>query len=143
MLRLLSFVAFVSFVAPLPAADWPQFRGPTGDGRMEAQNLPTKWNERTNVAWRAEIPGKGWSSPSLSNDRLYLTTAVAVDAARPDGLQSLRALCVDAATGRIAWNVEIFRPDTTEVSIHSKNSHASPTPLASGERIYVHFGHYG
>src|SRR6267142_989382 len=144
MLRLLLFVFFVSFVVSLlPAADWPQFRGPTGDGHTQAKNLPTKWNETTNVAWKTEIPGKGWSSPSLLKNRLYLTTAVPVDAAKPDGRQSLRTFCVDASGGRILWNVAVFEPDATDVSIHSKNSHASPTPLIEAQRVYVHFGHYG
>jgi outer membrane protein assembly factor BamB len=144
MLRPLCSCLFVSFVILTAAAtDWPQFRGPTGDGHAAAKNLPTTWNETTNVAWKTEIPGKGWSSPSLFQNRLYLTTSVPVDAAKPDGLQSLRTLCVDAATGQVVWGVEVFGLDATEVSIHAKNSHASPTPLVEGDRVYVHFGHYG
>lgn len=143
MLRLPAFVLFVLFVFPLPAADWPQFRGPAGDGHAAATNLPTTFDETKNIAWKIEIPGKGWSSPSLFNNRLYLTTAVPVDPANPDDEQSLRTLCVDATTGRILWNVEVLKPNTKEVGIHAKNSHASPTPLVENGRIYVHFGHYG
>jgi outer membrane protein assembly factor BamB len=140
MPRLPSFVLFVSFVVcSAAAADWPQFRGPAGDGHADAKNLPITWNETTNVAWKAEIPGKGWSSPSLYTGRLYLTTAVPLDAANPDTPHSLRALCVDAENGRIVWDVEVFR-QTESPTIHSKNSHASPTPLVSGEGVYVHFG---
>src|SRR4029079_12114151 len=97
----------------------------------------------TNVAWKADIPGKGWSSPSLFQNRLYLTTAVPLDGENAGGGQSLRALCVDAANGRIVWNVEIFQQAADAPSIHSKNSHASPTPLVEGGRVYVHFGHAG
>src|SRR5262245_21252166 len=79
------------------AADWPQFRGPAGNGHANSKNLPTTWNESTNVAWKAEIPGKGWSSPSLFQNRLYLTTAVPNQADERDGARSLHALCVDAA----------------------------------------------
>lgn len=140
MPRLIFIALFVSFVdCQCTAADWPQFRGPAGDGHAEARNLPTIWNETANVAWKAEIPGKGWSSPSLFKNRLYLTTAVPIDAASADSPQSLQALCVDAATGRIVWSAEVFR-QTESPTIHSKNSHASPTPLVSGERVYVHFG---
>jgi len=139
MLRLPLFVLFVSFVVSVGGADWPQFRGPAGDGHAEAKNLPTTWNETTNVAWKAEIPGKGWSSPSLFKNRLYLTTAVPIEAAGVDSPQSLQALCVDAGTGRIVWSAEVFRQSEAQ-SIHSKNSHASPTPLVSGDRVYVHFG---
>jgi len=125
------------------AADWPQFRGPAGDGHADSKNLPTTWNEETNVAWKAAIPGKGWSSPSLFQNRLYLTAAVPNQADEPDGARSLHTLCVDAASGRILWDAEIFRQDTDAPKIHTKNSHASPTPLVEGNRVYVHFGHAG
>src|SRR5690349_10015755 len=140
MLRPVCFVLLVFLVVfRSAAADWPQFRGPEGDGHAEARNLPTTWNETTNVAWKAEIPGKGWSSPSLFKNRLYLTTAVPIDAAAADSLQSLQTMCVDAASGRIVWSAEVFR-QTEEPAIHSKNSHASPTPLVRDDRVFVHFG---
>jgi len=126
------------------AADWPQFRGPTGDGHASAKNLPTTWDETANVAWKTPIPGKGWSSPSLYQGKLYLTTAVPVDPGSASGGElSLRALCVDAASGRILWNNEVFRQDAAAPKIHNKNSHASPTPLVERDRVYVHFGHQG
>jgi outer membrane protein assembly factor BamB len=143
MFRLLCSSLLPLVVLSDAAADWPQFRGPSGDGHATAKNLPTKWNETTNVAWKTPIPGKAWSSPALLNNRLYLTTAVPVDVSQPDAVQSLRALCVDAASGRILWDVEVFRPDATEVAIHTKNSHASPTPIVEDGRVYIHFGHYG
>src|SRR6187401_497715 len=99
---LVASLAILVFNCPrLHAADWPQFRGPAGDGRATAKNLPTEWNETKNVAWKAEIPGRGWSSPSLVQNRLYLTTAVPVEAGSANSQLSLRTLCVDAATGRI------------------------------------------
>src|SRR5688572_10182493 len=144
MPRTLLSCLFVSFVVTSAStADWPQFRGPTGDGHATSQNLPTTWDETTNVAWKAEIPGKGWSSPSLFQNRLYVTTAVPVGAENPDDQQSLRAMCLDATSGRTLWEAEIFRPDTKDVAIHTKNSHASPTPLVEGNRVFVYFGHYG
>lgn len=131
-------------VPSFAAADWPQFRGPAGDGHAEAKNLPTTWNETTNVAWKAEIPGKGWSSPSLVAGKLYLTSAVPLDPGSSSAAElSLRALCVDATTGKILWDNEVFRQEAGAPKIHSKNSHASPTPLVASGRIYVHFGHQG
>ena len=134
----------VSFVVPRAWADWPQFRGPNADGHATGKNLPTTWNETTNVAWKAEIPGKGWSSPSLVKNRLYLTSAVPLDPTASEvGELTLRTLCLDAASGQLIWDVEIFRQDTAAPKIHTKNSHASPTPLVEGDRLYVHFGHQG
>ena len=105
---------------------------PDGDGHATAKNLPTTWNETTNVAWKAEIPGKGWSSPSLVQNRLYLTTAAPIDpVGSEEGELSLRTLCLDAATGKTLWNTEIFRQEAAAPKIHTKNSHASPTPLVS------------
>ena len=62
-----------------PPADWPQFRGPTGDGVSDATNVPVEWSATDHVAWKQPIPGVGWSSPVLSNGKLYLTTAVGDD----------------------------------------------------------------
>lgn len=136
--------ALALFLASLCAADWPQFRGPAGDGHSPAKNLPAFWDEATNVAWKTEIPGKGWSSPSVFQGRIYLTTAAPLE---PDGSESnevsLRALCLDAATGQVIWNTEIFRQDPTAPKIHTKNSHASPTPWVEGGRVFAHFGHQG
>jgi outer membrane protein assembly factor BamB len=145
MLRHLSclLVTFVVLSASLPAADWPQFRGPTGDGRATAKDLPTEWSETKNVAWKTEISGSGWSSPSLFRNRLYLTTAVPVDSGSANGPLSLRALCVDAATGKVIWNEQIFEEPADAPKIHSKNSHASPTPIVEQGRVYIHFGHQG
>ncbi len=124
----------------LHAEDWPEFRGPTGQGLVLSGKLPTTWNQDTNIAWKQKIPGKGWSSPVVARGRVYLTSAVPGD----EGDQSLRALCVDAAKGNILWNKEVFQHDSANSpNIHSKNSHASPTPLVREGKLFVHFGHQG
>ena len=119
--------------------DWPQFRGPTGQGHAEVVNAPLRWSASENVAWRTELKGAAWSSPVLVSGKLYLTNAV------PDGEDhSLRALCLDASDGKVLWDREIFRVDGGSApKIHKKNSHASPTPMLDGEQLYVHFGHQG
>src|SRR5436305_3540939 len=78
------------------AKDWPQFRGPTGQGVSTATHVPVEWRPTKNVAWKVPIPGKGWSSPVLANEKIYLTTAVG-DPGRP---VSLRVLCMEAASGK-------------------------------------------
>lgn len=144
MPRLFSCI-FVFLVAiSAAAADYPQFRGPTGDGHATASSLPDRWNETTNVAWKTPIPGKGWSSPSLHEGRLYLTTAAPNDPDNENGDLSLRAYCLNASSGEVKWWREVFvQLAATAPKIHSKNSHASPTPIVAGERLYVHFGHQG
>jgi hypothetical protein len=123
------------------AEDWPEFRGPTGQGHYAGKGLPTEWSDTKNVAWKQPVPGKGWSSPIVQAGRVYLTTAVPVEGSKD---QSLRALCLDAASGKLLWQTEVFRQDGKKApAIHGKNSHASPTPLTDGRRLYVHFGHQG
>ncbi len=120
------------------AEDWPQFRGPTGQG-IATGRLPTEWGPMKNVVWKQAIPGRGWSSPIVLKGRVYLTTAVAEG---KDAL-SLRVLCLDAVDGKILWDKEVFHPTGNTPRIHGKNSQASPTPLTDGQRLYVHFGHLG
>ncbi|HEX4614131.1 MAG TPA: PQQ-binding-like beta-propeller repeat protein, partial [Urbifossiella sp.] len=108
------------------AADWPQFRGATAQGHAAAADPPVVWGPQKNVRWRTEIAGSGWSSPVVVGGRVYFTTA----APRGEGAtadHSLRAVCLDAATGTVVWDVEVFLQEGKDApKIHSKNSHASP-----------------
>jgi outer membrane protein assembly factor BamB len=133
-------IACLLFAAlPVGAADWPQFRGPTGDGRYTGPPLVTEWGPDTNVSWKTKIPGHGWSSPIVSKGKVYLTTAVP-----KEGSVSLRAVCVDAESGKVAWDEQVFlAPKAQANKAHKKNSLASPTPTSDGEHLYVHFGHMG
>ena len=120
--------------------EWPQFRGSTGEGVSLAVNVPVEWNATSHIAWKAEVPGRGWSSPILSKGRLYLTTAIGENGAA----LSLHALCIDAMSGKTLWDTEVFQPDTAAAqAMHRKNSPASSTPIVAGDRLYVHFGHMG
>ena len=116
-------------------AEWPQFRGPDGQGHAEAVGLPMRWGENQNIRWKTPIPGHGWSSPVVSGDQIWLTTAT------NDG-SSLRAICVDLNGGHIVHNVEVFARPKAE-HIHSQNSHATPTPVIDTNSVYVHFGANG
>ncbi len=117
------------------AQDWPEFRGPTGQGRSDERGLPLTWSESKNVQWKTAIPGRGWSSPAIQGNRIWLTTAT------EEG-KSLRAISVDRNTGAILQNVEVFRLKSSG-QIHAKNSQASPTPVLEGDRVYLHFGASG
>lgn len=124
------------------AEDWPEFRGPTGQGLVGKGEWPTTWSATKGIVWKQPIEGKGWSSPIVWQGRVYLTTAVALGGDPVD--HSLRAVSLDAATGKDLWSSEVFRQEgKTAAKIHSKNGHASPTPITDGKRLYVHFGHEG
>ena len=119
----------------LPAGDWPRFRGPTGQGVSEETELPVEWSEDENITWKTAIPGHGWSSPVIKDGQLWLTTAT------EDG-RSLRAIAIDTTSGKIVHNVEVFSLERAAKK-HAKNSHATPTPILEGSRVYVHFGPQG
>ena len=121
--------------------DWPEFRGPTGQGLSSSTGLPTEWAEGKNVVWKQEVPGLGWSSPVIVGGRIYLTSAVPVGGESKD--LSLRVLAFDAAKGKPLWNEEVFLQSGDAPKIHGKNSHASPTVIVNGDRLFVHFGHMG
>lgn len=117
-------------------AEWPQFRGPDGVGHAAA-DPPLRWSDTEGVVWKTPLSGLAWSSPVVWRGGIYLTTAV------PDGEgHSLRLVRLDAATGAPDWDKELFRQEGA-VRIHKKNSHASPTPVADGDSLFVHFGPHG
>jgi len=131
--RLLAFVLLGPTSAL--AEDWPQFRGPGGEGHSAERHLPITWSETDNITWKVPIAGRGWSSPVLKDDQIWLTTA------ELEG-RSLRAVCLDRKTGRQLHNVEVFHKEDPG-RINRKNSHASPTPILEGDRVYVHYGAHG
>ena len=139
MNRLLILLLIAGASALAQAEDWPQFRGPTGQGHATERGLPLEWSESKNIIWKTAVPGLGWSSPTVAGGRVWLTTVVETKDRRNRTSVSLRALAFDAATGRELVNVEVFRIDNAGV-INQKNSRASPTPIVDGERVYVHFG---
>ena len=143
----------------LGAEEFPQFRGPQGQGHAEASNLPTTWSETENIAWKAAVPGKGHSSPVISGSQIWLTTAVVQELTEAEkkaklaqipnsnslelvGQVSLQAVCFDRNSGQLVRTVNVFQVDSPE-PIHSLNSYASPTPVLEGGRLYCHFGLYG
>jgi len=139
-LRLAAGLLLTAAAVVARSEDWPEFRGPTGQGLAQAAALPVRWDLTRNVRWKVQVPGKGWSSPIVMQGRIFLTAAVPSEE-DPPKQQSLRTVCLDAATGEILWNVEVFLkvmgPGET---INVKNSFASPTPITDGKFVFVHFG---
>lgn len=135
---MLSLILLAPVLLPSPRSlegDWPQFRGPEGTGHGQAQNLPTTWSETENVVWKTAIHDRGWSSPVLYGNQIWLTTASV------DG-RSLYALCLDRQTGRILKDLKLFEVATPQYA-HPFNSYASPTPVIEEGRVYLTFGSAG
>lgn len=120
---------------PVSAAegDWPHWRGPTGDGHCTETTIPTRWDAKS-VVWRTELPGQGQSSPVISGDRIFLTTAL------ESGRQRV-VLCVDRRNGSILWKETVWTGEP-EPS-HGMNGWATPTCATDGERVVAFFGRGG
>ena len=129
---------------PAARADWPEFRGPWGDGHASAPGdtkpigLPLQWSETNNVKWKTEIPYRGWSTPVVLGGQVWLTTATL------EG-HDFFALGVDAETGQIRFNEKVFHSDNPEPLGNgaSMNCYATPSPVIEPGRVYVHFGSFG
>ena len=153
-------IIVTSVVGSSRAADeWPQFRGPQSNGHAVSSKLPLSWSETENVSWKTAIPGTGHSSPVISGDQIWVTSAVEVKLSEAEekarlaavknsrGLEiagsiSLRAICVSRTFGKVLHDIELVKVDEPE-PIHSLNSYASPTPILEAGRLYCHFGTYG
>ena len=139
-------------------ADWKQWRGPTGQGHANA-NLATEWSETKNVKWRTAIPGKGWSSPVIEGNQIWVTTSFETPATKEAAAErlksntggvpvnvlssvSLHAVCVDKRTGKLLHNLRVITKKEPQW-VHKLNSYASPSPIIETGRVYCHFGSYG
>ncbi len=125
-----------STTSAMGEANWPQFRGPLGDGISHATSLPVTWSETRHVKWKTSIHGKAWSSPVVWGSQVWLTTAT------EDGRQ-LFAVCVDRETGRVLFDKKLFDNPNPEPLGNDVNSYASPTPAIEEGRVVVHFGSPG
>ncbi len=155
-----------TFTAPA-ADDWPQFRGAHAGVAADDPRLPDTWSRTDNVRWNADIAGRGWSSPVVSGDHIFVTSAIntrqpvqplrpvqeylgrstggtmsRADVTRDTDVFSWMLYDLDFETGRIRWQREIQRAVPTR-PVHQKNSYASETPVTDGERIYVYLGYAG
>src|SRR5262249_35528439 len=135
---------------------WPQFRGPGALGVADDPSLPDKWSTTENVAWKAEIPGTGWSSPVVWGDNIFVTSVISSaegekpkkglyfggERPAPADVHRWMVYCVDFKTGKIRWEREVHKGPPGS-SRHLKNSYASETPVTDGERVYAYFGNVG
>jgi len=110
------------------AENWPGFRGPGRQGISNEKNLPTQWNETSNIVWKTAIAGIGWSSPIVFGDRIFVTTAT-------DEGASFRLLCLDRKTGAVLWDRQVLRQKPGHKQVF--NSYASSTPVTDGKNVYI------
>lgn len=159
MLRLVAFLPVFFAFAVQADQNWPQWRGPSGQGHASTTALPLTWSEKDHVAWKRELPGRGWSSPVIWGRQVWVTTAVEKSASPEQAARmlkankgdqpvtaldsvSLRAVCIDRDSGEIISDNELLNVKEPQW-VHQLNSYASPTPVIEEGRLYAHFGTFG
>lgn len=115
--------------------NWPEFRGPSKDGHSDVTDLAITWSESENIKWKVPIHGRGWSTPVVWGDQIWMTSAL-------ENGQEMFAICISNRTGQILHDIKIFENENPP-RINSLNSYASPSPLVEAGRLYVHFGTFG
>ncbi|MEX2114812.1 MAG: PQQ-binding-like beta-propeller repeat protein [Pirellulales bacterium] len=156
----LFFACSLLLVAALPCSaqnNWPQLRGADSMGFVPGVKLPDHWSTTENIAWKTDLPGRGWSSPIVWGDKIFVTTCVNsgdteeikkglyFGGERPkpsDDPHSWKVICLDLNTGSIVWD-QTAHEGVPATPIHLKNSYASETPVTDGERVYAYFGNVG
>jgi len=124
------------------SAHWPQWRGPFFNG-MARGDAPTLWSDASNVKWKAQIPGRGHSTPAIWGDRIFVTTAIPTGGAGPLVEHRFDVLALDRKTGKIVWQ-RTARVATPHEGYHrAYGSFASSSPATDGKNVYVSFGSRG
>ena len=155
------FIILFAYFADLASikADWLQWRGPMGQGIADQSKVPIEWSETKNIAWRAQLPGRGWSSPLIVGNQVWVTAAHETIASEEQSKERLKAntgsqplivlselrihaICIDKETGEIIKDIEVLRKKDPQW-IHKTNSYASPTPIIEDGRMYIQKGSYG
>jgi outer membrane protein assembly factor BamB len=158
MKRVLPLVFCICLAAPLPAQNWPSFRGPSASGVADELNLPLHWNaqDSTQILWKTPIPGLAHSSPIVWGNHLFLTTAISsdpksqfryglygdVEPAKDVSSHSWRVYCLEKHSGKILWE-KTAHEGIPKVKRHPKSSQASATPVTDGQHVVALFGAEG
>jgi hypothetical protein len=120
----------LALAAPVWAEDWPGWRGPRGDGTSSEANVPVRWSATENVGWKVPIPGKGYSSPIVWGDRVFLTTCL-------EDQKNRVLLALDRGSGKGLWERVVLTAPLEKKN--PLNSYASSTPATDGNHVWVTF----
>lgn len=167
MKYLFSFITIMSLsvilrgAEPTAADDWPSWRGPTANGIAPKHAAPpTKWDDKTNIKWKVELPSRGSATPIVWGDQVFVLTATQTDrVAKADELPKpnntlerkttppvnfyrFEVISIDRNTGKIRWR-KIAAEKVPHEGHHETHSYAAGSPTTDGKRLYVSFGSFG
>ncbi|HWS00897.1 MAG TPA: PQQ-binding-like beta-propeller repeat protein [Prolixibacteraceae bacterium] len=132
---LFSLILVVSLTSAFAQDHWTHFRGSNLDGISPDSLVPVTWNDTTNIVWKTDIRGRGWSSPVVDGNQIWLTTATT------DG-KEMSGICIDFNTGKLLYDILLFRQDSIYHK-HPVNTFATPTPCIGEGFVYMNFGSTG
>lgn len=156
-------LSLVGTALAVNAENWPEFRGPTGDGIATAENIPDAVDEKTNLVWKTSLPGRGWSSPVFDGSSIWVTAAEEIFPSEEERLKileaqgeeaktfkvrqvakkiELSAIQIDFESGKVQKTIPLTVIESPQ-TIHALNSFASPTPFLKDGKLYAHFGAFG
>ena len=162
MHHVLTFLLLATAAIAGPLDVWPGWRG-SANGVSSLRTLPSSWNAERNIAWKADVPGRGHSSPVVWGDRIFLTTDIEGEVipgavpvkhklegqpfVHPDSVggnrkHTLKVLAYDGANGKLLWERTAYEGKVFD-DTHKFNTYASPTPVTDGAFVYVWFGAQG
>lgn len=156
-IRWFSFLVVLTCAEKLVAQDhWPQFRGSPAAAAVGDKALPVTWGAKSNIVWQTDIPGRGWSSPVVWGERVFLTAVINDKTPEPrkglyiqdlygkipPGEHSWKLYCLHVADGKLLWEKTVHQ-GAPGSAIHLKNTYASETPVTDGTHVYVYFGNLG
>jgi outer membrane protein assembly factor BamB len=151
--------SFLLLAAPLTGQEnWTRFRGANGTSVVpDDPRLPDTWDTETNVLWKAQIPGRGWGSPIVWGDKVFVSAVHSDDdylkpraglylgggrPKPPDSVHHWMVYCLSLETGEMLWKHEAHKGKPT-IPRHPKSTYAAETPVTDGKRLYVLFGDVG
>jgi outer membrane protein assembly factor BamB len=142
--------------------NWPQWRGPSSSGACPDDNPPLEWSEQKNIRWKIDIPGKGYSTPIIWEDQIFLTTAIETDrkgysgswfknlfdfgsgeeTIQAENVHEFYVLSIDRIKGNVIWQFMV-REQVPLVKTHVTGSWASHSMVTDGKCVYAYFGSHG
>ena len=138
----LSFLAFVLLCDVTHSDDWRQFRGPHSNGVIQDIKIPEVWGVDSNIKWRIDVPGEGWSAPVVVGQKVFVTTAVSSGQKNKESDHDWKVMCFDAATGKSLWSETAIK-SKPRLGTHRDNTYASETPVTDGKHLVAYFGMMG
>ncbi len=146
--EIVGFVIIIS-AGPVFAQDWSQWRGPNGTGEALSGNPPVEWSEQSNIKWKIQLPGTGFSTPVIQGNDIFVTAGISTEEGTASRMSvsfskpvKFVVMALDRETGKVRWE-HLAREEVPHEGMHRSSAWAAASPITDGERVYAFFGSRG